>query len=122
MSSPSESVPVFAALYFDEDVSIHVVRAIQGRGFDATCALDRGTLGLTDIEQLRLASEEKRALVTHNRRDYEKLHQQCLSEERRHSGVILLMRRLDDRVIVRNLLKLLDQLTADEIENRLFFA
>lgn len=37
--APPESARIFAALYFDEDVSIHVVKSIQGRGFDATCTL-----------------------------------------------------------------------------------
>lgn len=121
MTSPSGATGIFAALYFDEDVSIQVVRAIQNRGFDVACPLDRGTLGMGDAEQLALAVSERRGFVTHNRRHFEKLHQRYVAEGKKHFGIVLAVRRGDYRVTVRGLLKLLDKFTADEFENQLFF-
>lgn len=121
MTSPSGAERIFAALYFDEDVSLHIVRALQNRGFDATCPLDRQALSQSDTQQLERAVAERRALVTHNRKDFEALHEKYVAQGKRHFGIVLAVRRADYRVTVGALLKLLDTFTADEFEGKLLF-
>lgn len=64
---------LFARLYLDEDVSARVAELIVARGFDTLSTLQARQLGASDSSQLEFASKEGRVLLTHNRRDFEKL-------------------------------------------------
>ncbi|MGL6338735.1 MAG: DUF5615 family PIN-like protein [Waterburya sp.] len=66
---------VFIRLYLDEDVNVLVADLLNSRGFDALTVRDAGQLQASDEEQLAYAVSQKRALVTHNRSDFEKLVQ-----------------------------------------------
>src|ERR1700733_7209409 len=70
---------LFARLYFDEDVSVRVADMLKARGFAVVTTLQAGRLGATDSGQLQFAVAEGRALVTHNRRDFERLGKRVLS-------------------------------------------
>ena len=64
---------LFIRLYLDEDVNVLVADLLNARGFDALTVRDAGKLQTSDAEQLAYAIGEQRALVTHNRSDFEKL-------------------------------------------------
>ena len=66
-----ELLPLYVRLYFDEDVPVDIVRNPRQRGFDVLSTHEARRLQLDDDAQLAFAVEEQRALVTHNRRDFE---------------------------------------------------
>ncbi|MDJ1172737.1 DUF5615 family PIN-like protein [Roseofilum capinflatum] len=108
---------VFIRLYLDEDVNILVSDLLKARGFDALTVRDAGQLQASDKEQLAYAVSQKRALVTHNRGDFEELIQMYFDTEQRHCGVILAVRR-PPQEIAQRLLAILNHVTADEMENQ----
>jgi predicted nuclease of predicted toxin-antitoxin system len=108
---------LFIALYLDEDVDVLVADLLRARGFDVLTTRDAGRHA-TDAEQLAFAVAEQRALLTHNRADFEALHQTYLSSGQHHSGILIAVRH-PSYEIVRRLLAILNAVTADEIEDQL---
>ena len=88
---------------------------LRQRGFDVLCARDTQQLSLSDKAQLAFAVNEQRAIVTHNRRDFEQLHQHYLEKDIRHWGILIAKRRRNSAIVVRKLLTLLDTVTAEEL-------
>jgi len=109
---------LYIHLYFDEDVSAGIVENLRTRGFDVLSARDAGALGKSDDEQMLYAVSLRRAVVTHNRVDFEKQHRRFLEGGMKHYGVIIAKRRKDAEVVTK-LLALLDAVTAEEMQNQL---
>jgi uncharacterized protein DUF5615 len=109
---------LFIKLYLDEDVSVLVASLLRTRGFVATTTLETGNLGCSDLNQLEHATTAGKALLTHNRVDFEALAQQYFSSGRLHKGIIIAVRRPPVE-LVRRLIAILDSETGDEIENQL---
>lgn len=107
-------------LYLDEDVEVVLAEIVRSRGFDAITArdADRHQRSLTDAEQPAFAVQQGRAIVTHNRDDFEKLHALYLAQGRTHAGIIIVVRRSIIYDIARRLLVLVNQVTADEMRNQ----
>jgi predicted nuclease of predicted toxin-antitoxin system len=101
----------------DEDVNVLVADLLNARGFDALNVRDAGQLQASDAEQLAYAVSHKRALVTHNRGDFEELIQIYFDRSQKYYGVILAVRR-SPQEIAQRLLAILNQITADEMENQ----
>jgi len=115
----SDLQALYVRLYLDEDVSRDIVENLRQRGFDVLSARDAGQLHLDDDEQLAFAVAQGRALVTHNRHDFELRHQRYLSAGLPHFGIIIAKRRASDAAVVHKLLTLLDTVTADEMRGQL---
>jgi Domain of unknown function (DUF5615) len=109
---------LYIHLYFDEDVSAGIVENLRTRGFDVLSARDTGSLGKSDEEQMLYAVSLRRAVVTHNRVDFEKQHRRFLEGGMKHYGMIIAKRRKDAEVVTK-LLALLDAVTAEEMQNQL---
>ncbi|MEO7841923.1 MAG: DUF5615 family PIN-like protein [Anaerolineales bacterium] len=109
---------LYIHLYFDEDVSAGIVENLRTRGFDVLSARDADTLGKSDDDQMLYAVSLHRAVVTHNRVDFEKQHTKLLKSGMKHYGVIIARRRQDVEVVSK-LLALLDSVTAEEMQNQL---
>ena len=60
----------------DEDVQVGLVVALKAKGIDATSVQELGRRGLSDIEQLKLASANGWVFFTYNVGDFVKLHKQ----------------------------------------------
>lgn len=112
---------LFAEVYLDEDVSVLIADLLQSRGFRSVTTRDSGNLGASDADQLSYAAGREMVMVTHNRTDFEALHQEYSAEGRTHWGIIIASRRYPHQ-IVGNMLKLLNQLTADELKGQLLYA
>jgi hypothetical protein len=110
---------LYLRLYFDEDVSASIVENLRQRSFDVSSARDAGRLRLDDASQLAFAAAEGRTFVTHNRLDFEQLHQRYLSEGREHHGIIIAKRRSSDTAVVVKLLALLNEVTADDMTDQI---
>jgi hypothetical protein len=111
---------LFAEVYLDEDVSVLIATLLQARGFKATTARGEGKLSEDDPGQLAHAASIGHCLVTHNRVHFEQLHEEYLASGNRHFGIIIAARRSPSEV-ARRLAVLLNTLTADELENQLFY-
>lgn len=109
---------LFAWLYLDEDVDILIATLLRARGFDVHTVHELGQEGRTDEEQLTFAVSERRVLVTHNRRDFERLAAQYVDTGRPHAGMILAGRR-DPYELARRLLVLLNTYSADEFADQI---
>lgn len=108
---------LFICLYLDEDVNVLIADLLKARGFDVTAARDSQRLQATDAEQLAYAISQRRALVTHNRVDFEALVQRYFSAGNYHYGVIFAVRHPPQQVAQR-LLAILNHVTADEMQNQ----
>jgi len=109
---------LYIHLYFDEDVSVGIVDNLRTRGFDVLSSRAADALGKSDDDQMLYAVSQKRAIVTHNRADFELQHTKFLEQGLKHYGVIIAKRRKDAEVAAK-LLSLLDDVTAEEMENQL---
>ncbi|MFQ5866092.1 MAG: DUF5615 family PIN-like protein, partial [bacterium] len=58
-------------------------------GFDVTTTHAANLLSEPDDKQLEYAASRKRAIVTYNIRDFTRLHDRYLSEDKEHWGIIL---------------------------------
>ena len=114
----AETSSLYIHLYFDEDVSVGIVDNLRTRGFDVLSSRDADTLGKSDDDQMLYAVSQQRAIVTHNRADFERQHEKFLKNGLKHYGVIIAKRRKDGEVAAK-LLALLDEVTAEEMENQL---
>jgi hypothetical protein len=110
---------LYVKLYFDEDVSAAIVTNLRTRGFDVKSARDSGMLGEDDDPQLAFVVSQDRALVTHNRHDFERLHDRYLETGRTHRDIIIAKRQSRPEHVVARLADLLNQISADEMVNQL---
>ena len=109
---------LFIELYLDEDVSVLVADLIRARGFAVTTTVEAGNLGKSDAEQLAHAATRQQTFLTHNRADFERLAQEYFAAGRTHYGIVIAVRR-PARELAMRLLTVLNQVTADEVENQL---
>lgn len=109
---------LFIEFYLDEDVSVLIADLVRARGFAASTTQESGQLGSSDVGQLEYAIAQRKALLTHNRADFEHSARQYFSTGRSHYGIIIAVRR-PPYEIVRRLLTILNQVAADEMQNQL---
>ncbi|MFY4728344.1 DUF5615 family PIN-like protein [Nitrospira sp. BLG_2] len=94
---------------------------LRPHGFDVLTTRDASNLGLSDDAQLRFATERQRALLTHNRIDFERLHRAAIDGHASHAGIIIANRRASHADVARRIMKLLNFFTADAIKNQLLY-
>lgn len=82
------------------------------------CASEVKECGITDEEQLKYAAKNNYILVTHNIRDFIKLHKDSVEKELNHSGIILARRRRDNYEFARRLLEFLKKTETDDLSNQ----
>lgn len=109
---------IFIELYLDEDVDVLIAHLLRAYGYSAITTVQADHLGASDAEQLEYAARQKRTLLTHNREDFEILFHEYLGKSRPHAGIIIAVRR-SPYEIARRLLAILDQITADEMDNQI---
>ena len=111
---------LFAQLYLDEDVSVLLAALLRSRGFEAVTTWEAGNIGATDDRQLEFAAGRGLALLTHNRSDFERLASLYMSGGKHHSGILIAVRR-QPHDILRRLLTLLNQTSADEMADNVWY-
>jgi len=73
-------------LYLDEDCSDkRLKKALIKLGYDVQTTPEAGNIGKDDKAQLIYAISQNRAIVTHNRKDFLRIHK----ETPNHSGIII---------------------------------
>jgi hypothetical protein len=85
----------------DESFSLRVVHELRAFGHDTLTARDisLANRGIGDLDIFRVAVADGRAILTHDRRDYVRLHMQ----QPRHAGIVICtydpdVRRLAQRI------------------------
>lgn len=111
---------VFAELYLDEDVDVLIAEFLRVRGFNVLTTVEAGQLGASDARQIAFAVDRGLVVVTHNRADFVRLHEQFHARAQQHHGIIVARRR-PAREAASRLLVILDKLTADEMQGQLIF-
>jgi predicted nuclease of predicted toxin-antitoxin system len=109
---------LFAELYLDEDVDVPLAQLLRHHGFSATTARDARQLHRPDAEQLEYAVEHGMTLLTYNRDDFEALARQYFETNQPHYGIIIAVQRSPHQLL-RRLVLVLNDITADEMENQL---
>jgi len=107
-------------LYFDEDVSVVLASILRARGFDVLTTRDAENRGQSDIGQLTFSAKNHRALLTHNRLDFEALHGKFVEEGKPHEGIILARRRPPGEMAAR-IGRLLTKLGPTGIRDQLLY-
>jgi len=90
---------------------------LRTRGYDALTTQEAGKDTASDEEQLAFATDEARAILTFNIRDFAPLHEQWQATERSHAGIIV-SQQLGSRqygLLLQRMLRLLNHFTAEEM-------
>lgn len=76
--------------YTDEDVHGDLARRLRDHGYDAVSCVGAGndTRSMSDDGQLRFATQERRAILVHNIRDYATRDQVWKASGQAHYGII----------------------------------
>ncbi len=85
-----------AALYSNENYPFGIVERLRQLGHDVLTAQEAGNggRGVPDDEVLRFATEQRRAILTHNRRHFFRLHREVSGQ---HAGIVACTYDPDDR-------------------------
>jgi len=99
-----------------------LIHALRARGSDVQTALEVEMIERSDEEHLEFATARGRVLCSFNVGDFYRLHTNYMAQHKSHSGIILARQQLyavGDHM--RRLLKLMSQLTAEDMKNRVEF-
>jgi predicted nuclease of predicted toxin-antitoxin system len=108
-------------IYADESVPVAVVAGLQRRGVEAVSPREAGNLGLTDLEQLAYAIENRFLLFTHDT-DFLMLAAEVSRVGQEHWGVVYVhQEKLGIGGCIRRLKEMADVLSAEEMKNHIEF-
>jgi hypothetical protein len=105
-------------VYTDEDVPIALVEALKRRGFNASSTWEKRNFSLADEEQLRFAKSIEAVFLTHNVKDFPRIHYEFMDRGESHAGLII-AKQVSIGHMLRKLLNLAAHLSAEDMENRL---
>jgi hypothetical protein len=110
-------------LFFDVDATRHsVVIGLRKRGVDVFTSLEAGTTEETDHSQLAFATAQGRVIYSFNVGDLCDLHSRWLSAQRSHAGIVLAhQQQFSVGEQIRRLVRLVNSLSPEEMQNRLEF-
>lgn len=111
---------LFVSIYLDEDVNVLLAEMLRNRGYDAVSTTETGMKGSSDRAQFEYAIENERAILTHNRVDFENLVQEYFSSHRKHYGVVISSRK-PVKDILNNLLIVLNNYTSEEMQDQVIY-
>ncbi len=80
-------------LYLDECVDCGLVEALRKRGFAVHTALGNAMTELSDERQLTYAAARGWMILTHNARDFRRLHNALRERGEEHGGIAILPAR-----------------------------
>ncbi len=110
-------------LYIDEDAGEHaVVQGLRARNIDVLTTIEANLLSNDDLSQLAFATSIGRAIYTFNVGDFAKLHNDYLSQNKTHAGIIVIPdQRYSIGEKVRRLAGFVSRTSSEEMINRMEF-
>lgn len=117
MSDSAGLEGLFVRLYLDRHIMTRLAVDLHGRGYDVLTTEQADKDTASDEEQLAYATNEKRAILTFNIRDFVPLHEAWQAAGRSHAGIIV-SQQLGSRqyvVLLQRMLRLLNHFTAEEM-------
>lgn len=104
----------------DADLNQAIVTGVlrQEPKIDFQTAYDAQLNSLNDLEVLALASDQKRILVTHDRKTIPYYFAEYISQHQ-SSGVLIVSKRIDVRIIINELILIWSVSSAEEWINRI---
>jgi predicted nuclease of predicted toxin-antitoxin system len=108
---------LFVRLYFDRHIMTRLAVDLRGRGYDVLTTEEAGKDTASDEEQLTFATDQRRAILTFNIRDFAPLHQAWEAAGRSHAGIIV-SQQLGSRqygALLQRMLRLFNHFTAEEM-------
>jgi len=106
--------------YVDEDVPLSFAQALRNRGVDCITTQEAGNKGFSDSEQLAFSVENRRAIITHNKKDFILLHTEYAQSGKIHAGIVV-ADQLPVGITLRRFMKLWFATTNEDMANRLEF-
>lgn len=106
-------------LYLDQDVNINLAVRLRRHGYDVVTTREVGNIGNPDEQQLEYATNNSRAILTHNRKHFRRLHRDWKSSGQHHGGIIVSVHLSLDE-LERRMLNLLRRVSANTAQDRLF--
>lgn len=107
-------------LFIDEDVWLGLAAALRERGFDAVHVYEVVRGRLSDREQMDFAIQQRRAILTHNKRHYIPFVAEYYWASKEHYG-ILVIAQLPRGELLRRVETFLQQHQASQIGNQVWF-
>lgn len=94
--------------YADENFPLPTVRCLREREHDVLTAVEAGQANqrIPDEDVLRYASEQRRILLTLNRLDFQRIHNQSLLG---HAGIMICRQHKDFELFARLIEKVLEE-------------
>ena len=110
-------------LYVDEDAGENaVVAGLRARSIDVLTTIEAGRSGSDDLSQLEFASSIGRTIYTFNIGDFARLHNQYLTQNKAHAGIIVVPdQRYSIGEKVRQLASFISSTSTEEMVNRMVF-
>jgi hypothetical protein len=105
-------------IYLDENVHGFLADALKLRGWEASTTAEQGRLLPSDPDQIDFATAQGYAILTYDRGDFPRLHYERMKLGVEHNGILIGV-NLDPHQTLRGLLRLLSEVTAEELKNRL---
>jgi hypothetical protein len=110
-------------LFTDEMVSGALALALRVRGYDVESCVEAGraNLGISDKEQLEYSTQQGRAILTFNARDFLALDHAYKGAGRLHAGIVLSAQIDDIGLLVRSVQRHLDTVQSSIQHNTLLW-
>lgn len=103
-------------LYLNENLSDEIARRLRSSGVDAVSSHEVDMDAQDDYAQMKFAVVQGRAVVTINKKDFNRIHRYYQANGWDHWGIIF-SKDMDLVVIYRRLLRLVSGMQAEEIKN-----
>ena len=76
--------------YLDEDLSPKIAGLLRNQNIDCISAHEIKMLQVSDFEQMQIAAQKNRCLVTKNRNDFIRLTVQFFNDHMPHKGILII--------------------------------
>ena len=110
-------------LYLDEDAQAEsLLKSLRRHNIDVLTTNEAKMEGSSDFEQIEFTTAQNRTIYTFNVKDFLPLHYDFLQNNLKHSGIILGEQgRFGTGEQLRRLLRIIAEITAEEMKNELEF-
>lgn len=108
-------------IYTDENVDVRVAEGLRRRGIKAFSAIEKGRIGISDMEHSQYAAEMQAVIFTHDHH-FLGIANAAAKEGKSHWGVIFVeMNKLSVGECIKRLALYADILSAEDMQNQIDF-